>query len=59
MTVNKENRSHRIAYMVALLVFAVALTTVLVLAAERTTAGKGTPTSLKTETPATQVLVAC
>ena len=48
MTVNQKNRSHRIAYMVALLVFAVALTTVLVLAAERTSGTEnGTPTSQK------------
>ena len=36
MTVNTTNRSPRIAYLVVLLVFAVALTTALVLAAERT-----------------------
>jgi hypothetical protein len=35
MTVYKPNRSHRIAYLVFLLVAAVALTTALVLAAER------------------------
>lgn len=36
MTVITTNRSPRIAYLVVLLVFAVALTTALVLAAERT-----------------------
>ena len=35
MTVQKTNRSHRIAYMLFLLVLAVALTTALVLAGER------------------------
>lgn len=35
MTVNQINRSHRVAYLVFLLVVAVALTTALVLAAER------------------------
>jgi hypothetical protein len=35
MTVKTTNRSHRVIYMVVLLVFAVALTTALVLAAER------------------------
>jgi len=60
MTVNQKNRSHRIAYMVALLVFAVALTTVLVLAAERASGTEnGTPTSQKADAPATQILVGC
>lgn len=35
MTVIKTNRSHRIAYMLMLLAFAIALTTALVLAGER------------------------
>lgn len=35
MTAGKTNRSHRIVYMVVLLAFGVALTTVLVLAGER------------------------
>lgn len=35
MTVKSTNRSHRVIYMVVLLVFAVALTTALLLAAER------------------------
>jgi hypothetical protein len=35
MTAKTTNRSHRVIYMVVLLVFAVALTTALVLAAER------------------------
>ena len=34
MTVNTTNRSHRVIYLVVLLVFAVALTTALVLAGE-------------------------
>jgi hypothetical protein len=47
MKVNQTNRSHRIAYMVVLLVFAVALTTALVLAAER-------PDSPEKQTPIPQ-----
>src|SRR5579863_1369217 len=39
MTVKTTNRSHRVIYMVVLLVFAVALTTALVLAAERSPEG--------------------
>ncbi len=39
MAVKTTNRSHRVIYMVVLLVFAVALTTALVLAAERTPEG--------------------
>lgn len=35
MTVNTTNRSHRVVYLIALLVFAVVLTTALVLAGER------------------------
>lgn len=35
MTVKTTNRSHRVTYIVVLLVFAVALTTALMLAAER------------------------
>jgi hypothetical protein len=35
MTVKTSNRSHRIAFLVMLLIFAVALTTALVLAGER------------------------
>jgi hypothetical protein len=38
MTVQKTNRSHRVAYMLFLLVLAVALTTALVLAGERSSA---------------------
>jgi len=44
MTVKTNNRSHRAVYMVVLLAFAVALTTALVLAAERQTEGKKTST---------------
>ena len=39
MTVNTTSRSHRGIYLIALLVFAVALTTALVLAGERKPAG--------------------
>jgi hypothetical protein len=39
MTVKTSNRSHRVLYMVVLLVFAVALTTALVLAGERSSEG--------------------
>jgi hypothetical protein len=39
MTVKPSNRSHRILYMVVLLGFAVALTTALVLAVERSPEG--------------------
>ena len=39
MTVKTTNRSHRVIYMVVLLAFAVALTTALVLAAERSPEG--------------------
>jgi hypothetical protein len=44
MTVKTQNRSHRIAYLVMLLLFAVALTTALVLA------GEGNPERKKTST---------
>jgi hypothetical protein len=47
MTVKTTNRSHRIAYLVMLLIFAVALTTALVLAGERNPEGKNT-SSLQT-----------
>lgn len=49
MTVTTINRSHRIAYLVVLLAFAVALTTALVLAGERETEGSKTST-LQTNT---------
>jgi len=39
MTVKTTNRSHRVIFMVVLLAFAVALTTALVLAAERNPQG--------------------
>jgi hypothetical protein len=42
MTVNTGNRSHRVIYLVVLLVFAVALTTALVLAGERKPEGSKT-----------------
>jgi len=49
MTVKTINRSHRIVYLVMLLVFAVALTTALVLAGERKAGGSKTST-LQTNT---------
>jgi hypothetical protein len=49
MTVKTTTRSHRIAYLVMLLIFAVALTTALVLAGERNPEGKKT-SSLQTNT---------
>jgi hypothetical protein len=47
MTVKTNNRSHRAVFMVVLLVFAVALTTALVLAGERKAEGNKT-SSLQT-----------
>jgi len=44
MTVKKTNRSHRVMYLVVLLVFAVALTTALVLAGEHKPEGSKTST---------------
>ncbi|HSR06469.1 MAG TPA: hypothetical protein VLM42_04915 [Bryobacteraceae bacterium] len=56
MTVNKTNRSHRIAYMVFLLVLAVALTTALVLAGERdSTSEKQAQHSMVNKTPFTKI----
>jgi uncharacterized membrane protein affecting hemolysin expression len=56
MTVKTSDRSHRIAYLVMLLIFAVALTTALVLAAERNPEGQQT-SSLQTNTvPALRVV---
>lgn len=49
MTVKTKNRSHRIAYLVMLLLLAVALTTALVLAGEGNPEGKKTST-LQTNT---------
>jgi hypothetical protein len=49
MTVKTSNRSHRIAHLVMLLIFAVALTTALVLAGERNPEGKPA-SSLQTNT---------
>jgi len=49
MTVKTSNRSHRIAYLVMLLIFAVALTTALVLAGETNPEGHKT-SSLQTNT---------
>jgi len=49
MTVKTSNRSHGIAYLVMLLIFAVVLTTALVLAGERNPEGKQT-SSLQTNT---------
>jgi len=44
MTVKTTNRSHRAVYLIALLVFAVALTTALVLAGERKPEGNKSST---------------
>jgi hypothetical protein len=49
MMVKTMNRSHRIIYLVILLMFAVALTTALVLAGERKPEGSKT-TTLQTDT---------
>ncbi|MGB7848804.1 MAG: hypothetical protein WBL63_24545 [Candidatus Acidiferrum sp.] len=49
MTVKTINRSHRVVYLVMLLLFAVALTTALVLAGERKPEGSKT-TTLQTNT---------
>jgi hypothetical protein len=49
MTVKTMNRSHRAVYLVVLLVFAVALTTALVLAAERSPEGTK-PSTLQSNT---------
>ncbi len=56
MTVKTTNRSHRIAYSVMLLIFAVALTTALVLAGEKNPEGKQTST-LQTNTVPTLSVV--
>ena len=52
MTVKSTNRSHRVMYMLVLLVFAVALTTALVLAAERTPEGTKSSTLQSNAVPA-------
>jgi hypothetical protein len=49
ITVKTRDRSHRIAFLVMLLIFGVALTTALVLAGERNPEGKKT-SSLQTNT---------
>lgn len=56
MTVKTNNRSHRAIYMVALLVFAVALTTALVLAGERNAEGSKTSTPQTNTVPSLSVL---
>ena len=50
MTVKINNRSHRAVFMVVLLVFAVALTTALVLAGERKAEGNNKTSTLQTNT---------
>lgn len=52
MTVKPQNRSHRIAYLVMLLLFAVVLTTALVLAGEANPEGKKTSTLQTNTVPA-------
>jgi len=56
MTVKKTNRSHRIAYLVMLLLFAVALTTALVLAGETNPEGTKTSTLQTNTVPAARVV---
>jgi len=52
MTVKTTNRSHRVIFMVVLLAFAVALTTALVLAAERHPEGTKSSTLQPNTVPA-------
>jgi len=52
MTVRKQNRSRRVAYLVLLLMVAVVLTTALVLAAER---GRPAPQSTDSKTIAREL----
>ena len=52
ITVKTINRSHRVVYLVMLLVFAVALTTALVLAAERSPEGTKSSTLQPNTVPA-------
>jgi hypothetical protein len=47
MTVKTNNRSHRVVYLIVLLVFAVALTTALVLAGERKPEGNKSSSTLQ------------
>lgn len=56
MTVKTTNRSHRAVYLVLLLVFAVALTTALVLAGERTPEGNKASTLQSNTVPALNVV---
>jgi len=56
MTVKPTSRSHRIAYLVMLLLFAVALTTALVLAGERNPEGIKTSTLQTNTVPALRVV---
>jgi hypothetical protein len=56
MTVKTTNRSHRIAFLVMLLMFAVALTTALVLAGERNPEGKKTSTLQTNTVPTLRVV---
>jgi len=52
MTVKTTNRSHQVIYLIALLLFAVALTTALVLAAERSPEGTKSSTLQSNTVPA-------
>jgi hypothetical protein len=56
MTVKTTNRSHRIASLVILLMFAVALTTALVLASERNPEGNKTSTLQTNTVPTLRVV---
>jgi hypothetical protein len=55
-TVNTINRSHRVVYLVALLLFAVALTTALVLAGERKPEGNKSSTLQSHTVPAVRTV---
>jgi hypothetical protein len=59
MTVKTTNRSHRVIYMVVLFVFAVALTTALVLAAERSPEGAKSSTLQSNAVPTLRAVCLC
>ena len=52
MTVSTTSRSHRVVYLIALLIFAVALTTALVLAGEREPQGNQSSSLQSNSVPA-------
>jgi hypothetical protein len=57
MTVKTNNRSHRVVYLIVLLVFAVALTTALVLAGERKPEGNRSSSTLQPSADSTLLTV--